>query len=115
MRSAPSVAHGMRFVRRARREDSKANGKSLEVDLNTEGGLQRWRGRLFLWKTPYVDASSEKKWESAKALGVHTLALLDQAVVSGASFLTTVVVGRSTSPSELGVYALGMSLLTSLF
>jgi hypothetical protein len=37
----------------------------------------------------------------------------DQAVVSGASFLTTI--GRFAFPSELGLYSLAASLLISLF
>jgi O-antigen/teichoic acid export membrane protein len=41
------------------------------------------------------------------------LALADQAVVSGASFLTTVAIGRWTFPSELGLYSIGISLLVS--
>jgi O-antigen/teichoic acid export membrane protein len=45
--------------------------------------------------------------------GTHALALADQAVVSGASFLTTVVIGRWTFPSQLGVYSIGISLLIS--
>jgi O-antigen/teichoic acid export membrane protein len=42
------------------------------------------------------------------------LALIDQAVVSGASFTSTVIVGRWTSSSELGTYSIGMSILLSL-
>jgi len=45
--------------------------------------------------------------------GAHGLGLADQAVVSGASFLAIVLVGRSTDPSELGYYALAMSLIVS--
>jgi len=41
----------------------------------------------------------------------HVLAVLDQVVVSGTSFLTLVMIGRATSASELGVYALSISLL----
>ncbi|WGR91234.1 oligosaccharide flippase family protein [Bradyrhizobium sp. ISRA435] len=44
----------------------------------------------------------------------HALALADQAVVSGTSFLTMVVVGRSTSASELGLYSIASSLLVAL-
>lgn len=40
-----------------------------------------------------------------------SLALLDQAVVSGASFATTVMIGRFTYPSQLGLYALAGSIL----
>src|SRR6266581_2354549 len=41
------------------------------------------------------------------ACGKQALAVGDQVVVSGSSFLTTVLIGRATSASELGVYALG--------
>jgi O-antigen/teichoic acid export membrane protein len=46
------------------------------------------------WKTPAV-------------------ALADQAVVSGTSFLTTVMIAHFCLPSELGVYSIGISLLVS--
>lgn len=46
--------------------------------------------------------------------GTHFLALVDQAVVSGTSLLSTVLVGRWTVPSELGVYTIGLSILGSL-
>jgi O-antigen/teichoic acid export membrane protein len=45
--------------------------------------------------------------------GVHALALADQAVVSAASFLTTVIIARWTFPNELGLYSIGISLLVS--
>jgi O-antigen/teichoic acid export membrane protein len=41
----------------------------------------------------------------------HVLAVLDQVVVSGTSFLALVMIGRATSAGELGVYALSISLL----
>ena len=47
------------------------------------------------------------------ASGRDTLAVLDQAVVSGTSFLTTVLVGRWCGAGELGVYALGFTLLVA--
>ncbi len=47
------------------------------------------------------------------AVGEHTLALVDQAVVSGTSFVTTILIGRWCSSGELGVYALGVSLLVT--
>jgi O-antigen/teichoic acid export membrane protein len=46
--------------------------------------------------------------------GTHFLALADQAVVSGTSLLSTVLVGRFTVPSELGVYTIGLSILGSV-
>ena len=45
--------------------------------------------------------------------GNHALALMDHAVVSGTSFLTTILIGRWCGASELGVYSLGFSLLVS--
>src|SRR2546429_36531 len=45
--------------------------------------------------------------------GNNALALIDQAVVSGTSFLTTILIGRWCGASELGIYALGFSLLVS--
>lgn len=47
---------------------------------------------------------------SATDNGKNVLSLLDQAVVSGTSFLTTVVVGRTCGPQELGNYALAFSI-----
>jgi O-antigen/teichoic acid export membrane protein len=53
-----------------------------------------------------------------RAFGVvsreHVLSLADQAVVSGTSFLTTLLIARWGGPSQLGVYATGISLLISL-
>jgi O-antigen/teichoic acid export membrane protein len=49
-------------------------------------------------------------WET---WGTHALALADQAVVSAASFLTTILIARWTIPNELGLYSIGMSLLVS--
>jgi O-antigen/teichoic acid export membrane protein len=40
-------------------------------------------------------------------------ALADQVVVSGASFLTTIMIAHFCPPSALGVYSLGISLLVS--
>jgi O-antigen/teichoic acid export membrane protein len=44
----------------------------------------------------------------------HALSLADQAVVSGTSFLTTLLIARSSDAGQLGVYAVGISLLLSL-
>jgi O-antigen/teichoic acid export membrane protein len=46
--------------------------------------------------------------------GTHFLALADQAVVSGTSLLSTVLVGRFTVPSQLGIYTIALSVLGSL-
>lgn len=48
-----------------------------------------------------------------KSLRTHVLALADQAVVSGTSFLTFILVSHWTNPSQLGVYSIGISVLVS--
>src|SRR6476661_5113002 len=48
-----------------------------------------------------------------KSWAAHAMALADQAVVSAASFLTTVVIAHWTIPNELGLYSIGISLLVS--
>jgi O-antigen/teichoic acid export membrane protein/tRNA A-37 threonylcarbamoyl transferase component Bud32 len=54
-------------------------------------------------------------WARARSniSSAHILALTDQAVVSAASFLTTVIIGRHTQASELGLYSMGLSLTAS--
>src|ERR1043166_2283807 len=47
-------------------------------------------------------------------LGNHALGWADQAIASATSFLILVVMGRSTTPHELGVYVIGMSILALL-
>ena len=47
------------------------------------------------------------------AFGAQALALADQCVVSGVSFLTMIMIGRWTGSRELGLYAIGMSVLSS--
>jgi O-antigen/teichoic acid export membrane protein len=66
-------------------------------------------------------AQEEMRWRWVSLLrtawatcGTLALALADQAVVSAASFLTTVVIARWTFPNELGLYSIGISLLVSL-
>jgi O-antigen/teichoic acid export membrane protein len=49
------------------------------------------------------------------ARGPHVLTLLDQAIVSCTNFITTILVARSTLPSEFGSYSIAMSLLFPLF
>jgi O-antigen/teichoic acid export membrane protein len=49
-----------------------------------------------------------------RLLGPHSLALLDQAVISGLGFVTIIMIGRWTNPTELGLYAIGFSILLSL-
>ena len=74
--------------------------KCIAVPANATQGETRgtWLGIL---------RTSWATWQT------HALALADQAVVSGTSFLTMVVVGRSTSASELGLYSIASSLLVT--
>jgi O-antigen/teichoic acid export membrane protein len=46
--------------------------------------------------------------------GVHMLVLADQAIMSVASFVTTVIIGRFTNPSQLGAYAIAISVLAAI-
>jgi len=48
------------------------------------------------------------------ALARPTMALADQAVVSGTSFVTTVLIGRFAAMSELGLYSLASSVLIAI-
>lgn len=43
----------------------------------------------------------------------HAIAFVDQVIVSGASFFSTVIIGRYALPRELGSFAMGMSVLIS--
>lgn len=47
-----------------------------------------------------------------KTARMGSLALVDQAAVSGTNFFTGVMIGRFCGPDELGIYALGLSLAT---
>ena len=47
----------------------------------------------------------------SKTAARASLAIFDQAIISGISFVTSVVVGRIAGQAELGVYALGMSVV----
>jgi O-antigen/teichoic acid export membrane protein len=49
----------------------------------------------------------------SKTVRTHVIALADQAVVSGASFLTFIMVSHWTNPSQLGFYSIGISVLIS--
>jgi O-antigen/teichoic acid export membrane protein len=44
----------------------------------------------------------------------HALALADQAVVSGASFLTTILVSRWTQAGQLGLYVIAISVIVTV-
>ena len=62
-------------------------------------------------------ASVRRVWQRVRdiLLAGHVLPLADQAVVSGTSFLTTILIARSADPSQLGIYAIAVSVLACLF
>jgi O-antigen/teichoic acid export membrane protein len=78
-------------------------------DRAPHGTDETLRGKEERWTTTTVSLlrSVWRTW------GTHALALADQAVVSAASFLTTVVIARWTIPNELGLYSIGITLLVS--
>lgn len=51
-----------------------------------------------------------RRWPDAKLL-----ALVDQGIVSATSFLTSLLIGRYAGASQLGLYAIGVSVLASVF
>ena len=56
-------------------------------------------------------ALRQRVWRLAS--GPHVISLIDQAIVSGASFVSTIFVARWTVPSQLGIYSIGISLLVA--
>ena len=95
-------------------------GRTAESDTATGKSpmLPRAQGTIALAANAST-AEAKKKWARTKVVeivsGTHALALADQAVVSGTSFLTTVLVGRWVEPSALGAYSIAISLLFSLW
>lgn len=61
----------------------------------------------------FVAVEKRRMGAGLKAIVVppRIVALTDQGVVSGTSFLTTILIGRWTTPSDFGIYSIGMSLL----
>lgn len=64
-------------------------------------------------RTGRVPGRTEQGRHASILSGAECLALVDQAVVSGASFLTTILIGRFANPSELGAFAIATSVLTT--
>jgi O-antigen/teichoic acid export membrane protein len=78
---------------------------------------------LSAMQSAFADASSHSigkklcnlhKYAFALLAREHILSFADQALVSGTSFLTTLFVARFSNAGELGVFAVGISLLVSL-
>jgi O-antigen/teichoic acid export membrane protein len=99
-------------------QETVATDRRLKSDANHEASPTQL-------KLNVVEPSAEqgtkhtRRWPTLMGLmgivfGAHSLALADQLIVSGASLLSTVIVGRWTMPSELGIYTIGLSVLGSL-
>ena len=69
---------------------------------------------------PSADRPNGRQWAFVASVwgrlpqamrGPAAMAIVDQAVVSGVSFLTTILIGRFTNPEQLGLYSLATSLV----
>ncbi len=113
----------MPLARHYRASTFKAEGskQKMETDRlfqnNQERKAQSLRPKLHVVESPACQGEKRGGLWAVVArvvFGTHMLALADQAVVSGTSLLSTVLVGRWTVPSELGIYSIGLSVLGSL-
>ncbi len=71
-----------------------------------------------LGKAPAETQPSDTRvpfWRRRPALLKAGLSIFDQAIYSGTSFVTAVIVGRSLSTSDLGVYYLTLTIVMVLF
>jgi O-antigen/teichoic acid export membrane protein len=93
-----------------------ATGWPLEGDADRKAPQPRLKLHVAESSGSDEEAKRGGAWATLTRVifGTHFLALADQAVVSGASLLSTVLVGRFTVPSELGIYTIALSVLGSL-
>jgi O-antigen/teichoic acid export membrane protein len=96
-------------------QKTEATGRPLGGYGDREASSPRLK---LLVGEPSVDQGAKRggPWTAVMRVvfGTHFLALADQAVVSGTSLLSTVLVGRFTAPSQLGIYTIALSILGSL-
>ena len=74
----------------------------------------RWLPAKLRYTT--ISDDRQRRFWSGRGLALPTtrvLALVDQAVVSGTSFLTTAMLARWAVPDELGIYAMAIALLVA--
>jgi len=69
----------------------------------------------------FADAGASAGWTSralarlrAVVFSAHGLAVVDQLVVSGASFGATILIGRAAGAAELGTYAIAVSIFATV-
>lgn len=80
----------------------------MSTDLIEHTDLQEASSGL---ATGGVTARLRTLWERFPLASKGLLSVFDQAIVSGTSFVTVVIIGRMTSPDELGLYYLTLSIV----
>lgn len=78
------------------------SAESLETCLEVDSGH-----RGLLWAVASRLSALEAKFP---AVSQSLLSIIDQAIVSGTSFVSAVIVGRMTTPEEIGLYYLVLSV-----
>jgi O-antigen/teichoic acid export membrane protein len=96
-------------------QETRATGWPLESDADGKAPPPRLK-LLVAESSGDQGAKRGGPWTALMRVvfGTHFLALADQAVVSGTTLLSTVLVGRFTVPSQLGIYTIALSVLGSL-
>src|SRR5437764_4086324 len=93
-------------------QETGATGWSLEDDADRKARRPKLR---VLESSGDQDTERSGLWAAIVrfVFGRHCLPLVDQAIVSGASFASMVIVARWTVPTQLGIYSIGISLLVA--
>src|SRR5688572_11745385 len=82
------------------------------IDMSTTHYPSNYQEPAATWPAlPHDDAATTQRDVAGDRLSSNSIALMDQAVVSGANFLTSVLVGRWCGLAELGAFALGCTVL----
>jgi O-antigen/teichoic acid export membrane protein len=78
--------------------------------------VQASRAQRLHWPASAIAAKMGRVWQRACGFisKEHLVSVVDQAIVSGTSFLTTLMIARYSDAGQLGLYAIGISLLLSL-
>jgi O-antigen/teichoic acid export membrane protein len=88
---------------------SKLADFHITLNKPDEGRVARFRAAVRSIGTNSVRTTVLRLLSNA-----HALAVFDQLLVSGTSFVTIVLIGRSTNSAELGGYSIAISLLASM-
>jgi O-antigen/teichoic acid export membrane protein len=111
----PAQPTDQRYASACRVPDRKASlAPSIQVHHRGRSASHSFRPWLPPWVRMHANRSLIGVWVLRIASAKPILTMADQAIVSGASFLTTVLVGRFAGTSELGLYFLGASILIAV-